>query len=426
MTPPSGLDEGGRDVARELATAGLVHLAEHVDRLDERRRRRRRPKLEGLEQQRRVLPKPRVAGLQEGQEVEVVGAGQRRGLLDGLDEVVPGEHRLDRLAKIASLPLCLDHGLTDVGVEADFLVDRLAAPREGLQVVALASRKDLPEQLVVHHNRLVGQVLGGLEQKGDERGHAPRIVKAVEGLALVLGSLARKLRETTLVDGPPKGRVEPDLADVVEAGDESLEALRRRTSWWLLDPGEPTRAPAVAGLGELTELGPLQVAERVGEALIDPALGLTAHRPDELFDGGQRRQHDSARAQLVQGFADQDLGQMDVGRQWEQPLGERRLGLVGERREAIDLLDLGEVLLARVVARAIVGERFDGKRELPGDVGQGRLGHRLVEPQRPSGEAQVAKLDGAAEPVVGAAVALHEGEVVARQRVVPGDLQVGE
>jgi hypothetical protein len=98
----------------------------------------------------------------------------------------------------------------------------------------------------------------------------------------------------------------------------------------------------------------------------------------------------------------------------------------GEVAEAVGRAQRIQLLVARLSAGAIGGERRRLRADLVGDEAQRRLGDRLAHPQQSAGIAEGAELQREAEPVVVAAPPVDGDEVGLIQGPVADEVGFGD
>ncbi len=118
---PAFLDEACGRIDGHLADVVGIHTGQHVDGIDHVFGGRRRPKLEHVEEFRRVAAQGGVALADVVQKVEILWLGELLRLTDALGEGVPGDDRLDGRERIAAALLGFEQGLADAPVRAHLL-----------------------------------------------------------------------------------------------------------------------------------------------------------------------------------------------------------------------------------------------------------------------------------------------------------------
>ncbi len=110
---PSLLDEAGRRVGRHLAGVVGVHAAQHLNGVEHVLGSGRSPKLEHVEEFRRVAAQGGVVFADAVQEVEVIWLSELLRLGDALGEGVPGHNSFDSGEQVAARLLGVDQRLAD-------------------------------------------------------------------------------------------------------------------------------------------------------------------------------------------------------------------------------------------------------------------------------------------------------------------------
>ena len=157
ISGPSLADEAGRGGFRQLERRGLVHVAQRVDRAQQRGGGRPALKGEGGEKRRRPAAHRGVVLAQPLVGIEVLRARQRFRFGDAGAKALPRDHRGDRLVRVLPAFARRNQGGADARVETDLLVDGASVGLKGAGMPRLGLGEHGPDEPLEQIDYLIGQ-----------------------------------------------------------------------------------------------------------------------------------------------------------------------------------------------------------------------------------------------------------------------------
>jgi hypothetical protein len=170
---PARADEPNRCVGGKLAGIGPVHLAQDVDGREQLARDGRASELERFQKRRGVPPHEAEVIDKQGEGVELFITRESLGITNARREALPRQNSLDGGEGVAAGFFGADERRTDLGVQPDFLVERLAVVGEAALVTVLVLGEERPDEPAVQVENLIGDRGSRIEQNGDHRCVAP-------------------------------------------------------------------------------------------------------------------------------------------------------------------------------------------------------------------------------------------------------------
>ena len=406
-----GGEEFDRRVGRYIAVTATVHLAQHVEGVDEELAHRGRAEVEGGEELRRVAAHLAMVLGDQRERVERLVVREAFGFRHAALEILPGQDLLDRSVGIVLGLARGDERLADLGVQAHLGVERLAVGRETLCVLILVAGEERADEPVVQIEDLIGERSARGQRDRDQRGVPAQRFEFLELIHGGLRAFAGHAQQSIGVDVAPEVRRQADVAQRLQAIEVGCDPCRAGFARRLAQPREHGDGAALVHIEQPVQRSLLCLVQRRAQELEDAALRAGVSLGAQALDGAPCRQRDVAAAHLV----DQRLRQHHALRRLhgdgQQPLGQRAVRMQVERAQAEPSHDGNAVFAACLVARGIQGPGRHRCAQLCGDHGQQWRVWQLVARNWPSGKAQVGDLHGHAQAVVHAAMSPEEREI---------------
>ena len=239
----------------------------------------------------------------------------------------------------------------------------------------------------------------------------------------VTRSASSASRSNTAVGREPRElRSMPSVRTCPTALDELDDVGGGRRLRCVPEPRQPGELALRPGAEQAVEAHERVCPEGGCQHRVREPLGAGSGAADHRLEHEGRRQQHAPAAQLLDKNAGELAGPHDRLRGRRQEADHLARQGAGEGSVSAGAHQLGEVCAAGRVARRVVTEGRGRNAELTGDVGEHGTGRRLPCLEHAAGAAHVKEQQGEAEPVGVGALRRDQVEIVARQRVVAGDL----
>ena len=306
MASPSLADEAGRRGFRQLEHPGSVHVAQCVDRAQQRGGGRDTLKGEGGEKRRRPAPHRAVVLAQPLVGIEVIRARQRFRCGDAGAKTRPWDDGGDRLERVAPGLARRDQG-TDTGIETHPLVDGASIGLKGAGMPRLSLGEHCADEPLEQIDRLVGQSGAELKCDSDQAGVAALPLIAGNMLGRRPPGFTGKLGQAGLMHAMPARGVDAGRPYMVQALYQTEHRGRLGRLGHLAQPAEPALPAFRPALRQRIQPPALLGGQSVGQPALDLAPRSKAEINTETFETPRRRNDDPPPATF---FHDQ-LGQVE-------------------------------------------------------------------------------------------------------------------